>query len=131
MGGEGVKAVGSRTAFAKVKIRLLFRERSDERGKWTKKSGGVRFQRKASGRGRCSLGDGVHGGGQVVDVVRRDAGDGDAAVLGQVDAELFGQPLDLRRRHAREAEHADLVRDVLPVATGSYTIYIMYSKKHE
>ena len=31
------------------------------------------------------LGNGVHGGGQVVHVLRGDAGHGDTAVLGQVD----------------------------------------------
>ena len=34
------------------------------------------------------LGNGVHGGGQVVHVLRGDAGHGDTAVLGQVDRVL-------------------------------------------
>lgn len=38
----------------------------------------------------CLLGYLVDGVGQVPDVLGSDSGDGDAAVLGQVDAELFG-----------------------------------------
>jgi len=64
----------------------------------------------------CLLGDLVHGVGEVADVFRGDAGNRNATVLGQVDAVLGGELLDLGRSHSREAEHADLVGDVLPVA---------------
>lgn len=63
---------------------------------------------------RDLLGDGVDGVRQVVDIFARHAGHRDAAVLGQVNAELFGDAFDLRLRQAGEAEHADLVGDVVP-----------------
>ena len=44
-----------------------------------------------------------------------DAGDADAAVLGEEDVVLLRQLLDHGGRHAREAEHANLLRDVRPI----------------
>jgi hypothetical protein len=61
------------------------------------------------------LGDGVHGSGQVVDILRSNTGHRDATILGQIHAELLHQAFTLLRIHAGEAEHADLVGDVLPV----------------
>jgi hypothetical protein len=58
----------------------------------------------------------VHGVREVADVAGGDSGDRDATVLGQVNAVLGGELLDLGGVHACEAEHADLVGDVLPVA---------------
>lgn len=62
------------------------------------------------------LGDLVHGVCEVADVAGGDSSDGNASVLGQVDAVLGGELLDLSGVHAGEAEHADLVSDVLPIA---------------
>lgn len=62
----------------------------------------------------------MHGMRKVVHVPRRDSRHRDTAVLGQVDAEILGELRYLLLRHAREAEHADLVRDVLPVTGGSF-----------
>lgn len=63
-----------------------------------------------------SLGDGMDGLGQVINVLGRYSGHRDAAVLGQVHAKLLGQSLALLLIHSGEAEHADLFGDVLPVA---------------
>mmetsp|Transcript_17389 Transcript_17389/g.69874 ORF Transcript_17389/g.69874 Transcript_17389/m.69874 type:complete len:587 (+) Transcript_17389:711-2471(+) len=59
--------------------------------------------------------DGVHGGRDVLDVVLGEASDGDAPVERAVHVELGAQALDLVFREAREGEHADLVGDVRPV----------------
>ena len=61
------------------------------------------------------FGCGVHGLGEVAHVARGDAGDGDSAVLGEVDAVVAGDGGHLLGGHPREGEHADLVRDVPPV----------------
>jgi hypothetical protein len=53
--------------------------------------------------------------GEVADVLGGDSGHGDTAVLGHVDVELVLHAANLLRGHAREAEHADLVGDVVPV----------------
>lgn len=52
---------------------------------------------------------------EVVNVVRGDTGDADPAVFGEVDVVLADQLGDLLRRDAKEGEHANLVRDVVPV----------------
>jgi hypothetical protein len=65
------------------------------------------------------LGDGVDALGQVVDVLGGHASHRNAAILGQVNAEFFAQAGALFGVHAGEAEHADLVGDVLPVSLGS------------
>lgn len=57
---------------------------------------------------------------EVADIARGDSSDGNATVLGQVDAVLRSELLDLSGIHASEAEHADLVSDVLPVAAGAF-----------
>lgn len=56
----------------------------------------------------------MDGLGDVVHVLRGDAGDGNASVFRQVHVELFRQTLDLLGLESGEAEHADLVGDVLP-----------------
>lgn len=56
---------------------------------------------------------------EVWHVLGGDSRHGNATVLGQVDGELGGELLHLGRSHSREAEHADLVSDVRPVATGT------------
>lgn len=55
----------------------------------------------------------------MVDIGAGDAGDGDAAVLGEVDGVLLGQLLDLLGLEAGVGEHADLVGDVRPVVLGA------------
>ncbi|KAF1748076.1 hypothetical protein GCK72_024543 [Caenorhabditis remanei] len=57
--------------------------------------------------------------GKVGDVVRRDTSNRDTSVLGQVDRVLLDEFLDLLLVDAGEAEHSNLVGDVLPVAGGS------------
>mmetsp|Transcript_14294 Transcript_14294/g.46117 ORF Transcript_14294/g.46117 Transcript_14294/m.46117 type:complete len:298 (+) Transcript_14294:14-907(+) len=56
------------------------------------------------------------GRGELVDVLRVDAGHGDAARLEHVDVVLLADLEDLGLGHARVGEHADLRRDVAPVA---------------
>ena len=65
------------------------------------------------------FGCGVHGLGEVAHVARGDAGDGDSAVLGEVDAVVPGAGRHLLGCHPREGKHPNLVSDVLPVAAGS------------
>lgn len=65
------------------------------------------------------LGDSVNGSGQVLDVFARHSGHRDASVLGQVHAELLGDALHLLGVQSGEAEHTDLVSDVLPRALRS------------
>ena len=68
----------------------------------------------------------MDGVGQVGVVLGRDAGDGDAAVLGQVDGELLGETLNLLLVEAGEAEHADLVGDVLPVVNRALLSQVLH-----
>lgn len=51
----------------------------------------------------------------VVDVLGCDTADGDAAVLGHVDAMLLNHGFALLDRESREGEHTDLRSDVRPV----------------
>jgi len=61
------------------------------------------------------LGHGMDGLSEVVNIGGSDTGDRDAAVLGEVDVVLLGEPVNLGRGEAGVAKHADLVGDVLPV----------------
>ena len=72
--------------------------------------------REENCRVQALLGGGVHGLGEVAHVARGDAGDGDSAVLGEVDAVVPGAGRHLLGGHPGKGEHPDLVRDVLPVA---------------
>ena len=58
-------------------------------------------------------------GSEVAHVVVRNTGDGNAAILGQVDMVLVHKLVDLLRRDTQEGKHADLVRNVLPVVLGA------------
>ena len=58
----------------------------------------------------------VDGLGEVLDVMRVQACHGDAAVLRHVDMRVLTQLQDLLFGQAGEAEHADLVCDVVPCA---------------
>lgn len=61
-----------------------------------------------------SLGDGMDGLGEVINVCRVDPGEADASVLGEVDVKVVGEALDLARVETGVAEHAALVGDVRP-----------------
>lgn len=61
----------------------------------------------------------IYGLGDVVDVFRVQPGHADAAVLGHVDVGVLADLQDLGLGQAREAEHADLVGDVVPGARGA------------
>jgi len=56
----------------------------------------------------------VDGFGEVVHVGGGDTGHRDAPVLGEVDVVLLGELVNLRGGEPGEAEHADLVGDVIP-----------------
>lgn len=56
----------------------------------------------------------MNGLGRVHDIARVQAGHADAAILRHVDVRILAQLQDLGLGQAGEAEHADLVRDVLP-----------------
>lgn len=60
----------------------------------------------------------MDGLGEVLDVLGRDTGDRDTAILGEVDVVLVLHLLDLLGGQASVAEHADLVGDVVPVELG-------------
>lgn len=60
----------------------------------------------------------MDGLGEVLDVLGRDTGDRDTAILGEVDVVLVLHLLNLLGGQAGVAEHADLVGDVVPVALG-------------
>lgn len=64
--------------------------------------------------GAFSLGDSVNGLAHVLHVAGREAGHTDSSILGQVDTVLLHQPLTLILVQAGEAEHANLIGDVLP-----------------
>mgnify|MGYP001810630055 CR=1 FL=1 len=66
--------------------------------------------------------------GQVGVVFRWHARHWNATVLGQIDRELFGQPFHLLLIETREAEHADLIGDVLPVVTRALFLQIVYER---
>ena len=61
------------------------------------------------------FGDLVHGLGKVIDVARRHACHGDAAVLCEVNVELVNQARHLTLSQPAEAEHANLAFNVAPV----------------
>lgn len=65
------------------------------------------------------LGDLVHGAGEVSDVSTGDTSNADAAVAGEVDVVVVLEDVDLLGGETSEAEHTDLVGDVVPVASGS------------
>ena len=75
------------------------------------------------GTGQCLLGGSVHGLGEVTHVGGGDAGDGDSAVLGEVDAVVPGAGRHLLGSHPGEGKHSNLVSDVLPVAAGSLNTF--------
>lgn len=54
--------------------------------------------------------------GHILDVARIQAGHTDASILRQIDMPLLPHDQGLLLRQAREAEHADLIRDMLPAA---------------
>lgn len=56
----------------------------------------------------------IHRFGRILDIPRIESGHADPSVLSHVDMSLLSDPQHLRLRQAREAEHADLIRDVLP-----------------
>lgn len=61
------------------------------------------------------LGDLVDAVRQVLDVLGCHAGHRDASIFGQVNAEVLAQARALLGVHAGEAEHSNLIGDVLPV----------------
>ena len=63
--------------------------------------------------------------GETADVLGGDAGDGDAAVLGGVNAELGCQLVHLRGGQAGVGEHADLAGDVAPVVLGTELLKVV------
>lgn len=63
--------------------------------------------------------------GKIVDVGRVQASHTDPAVLGHVDVPLLANCQNLRLRDAREREHADLARDVVPVTRGPESVELI------
>ena len=61
----------------------------------------------------------MHGCGQTLHVVCVDTGHGDAAISGQVDAVLGAELVDHLTGHTREAEHSDLICDMVPGEFGA------------
>ena len=57
----------------------------------------------------------MHGLGQVANVRGGDARHGDPTILGEVDAVLLSDLFHLSRSHPGEAEHPNLIGNVLPV----------------
>ena len=75
-------------------------------------------------RGRKSsplLGDIGHGLGQMAHITGGDSGDGNPAVLGEVNTVLLGDLLHLLRRHPGEGKHSNLIGDVFPVTRRTFT----------
>lgn len=61
---------------------------------------------------------------KVLDVGRRNACDRDSAVLGEVDGVVFGHLCDLLLGEASEAEHTNLVSNVVPVQGGAVLLEV-------
>ncbi len=59
----------------------------------------------------------MHGVGNVLNVGRSDSGHGDAAVQGEVDVKVGLHAGHLLLGESAVAEHADLRRNVAPIAT--------------
>ena len=57
----------------------------------------------------------MQGLGEVSNIVGRDSGNRDTTILREIDRVILRQLLHLLWRDSGEAEHADLVGDVLPV----------------
>mmetsp|Transcript_39769 Transcript_39769/g.71393 ORF Transcript_39769/g.71393 Transcript_39769/m.71393 type:complete len:241 (+) Transcript_39769:491-1213(+) len=66
-----------------------------------------------------SLHHGGHSLGEALHVLAVDAGHGDAAVAGHVDGVLRRELVHILGVHSGEAEHADLVGDVVPGTRGA------------
>lgn len=62
------------------------------------------------------LGDLVNAMSQILNILWGDTRHRDATVFGQVNAEVCRQTCTLFGVHAGEAEHTDLISDVLPVS---------------
>lgn len=65
---------------------------------------------------RYFLDDLVYGLRHIIHIAAIQPGHADAAVLGHVDMGVRAEPQDLGLAQPREAEHADLIRDVAPAA---------------
>ena len=63
--------------------------------------------------------------GEVVDVGAGNTGDGDTAILGEVDRVVLSDLLDLLSRQAGVGEHADLGGDVGPVVLGAELLELL------
>jgi len=61
------------------------------------------------------LGDVVHGFRQVTNVARGDSSHGNSAILSEVHGVVLDDVAHLLSGHASEAEHSNLISDVLPV----------------
>ena len=61
------------------------------------------------------LGDSGHGFSQMAHISGGDSGDGNPAVLGEVNTVVLRDLLHLLRRHPSEGKHANLLGDVFPV----------------
>merc|ERR1719400_172541 len=61
------------------------------------------------------LGDVMHGFRQVTNIARGDTSHGNSAILSEVDGVVLDDVAHLLSGHASEAEHSNLVSDVLPV----------------
>lgn len=69
--------------------------------------------------------NGVDSLGQAADILRGDAGNGDAAVLGGVDGVLRGELVHGGGVEPRVGEHADLRRDVRPVVLAAELLEVL------
>lgn len=73
-------------------------------------------EKVGANQARKLLRDLMHGVSEILDIAARDASHRDATVLGQEDAVVLGKLFHLISGHAGEAEHSDLVSNMLPVA---------------
>lgn len=72
--------------------------------------------------------DAVNGFGQSADVVRGNASDGNATILGGVDRELLGELIHFLSGHAGVCKHANLAGDVRPVMLGAQLLQVLLKK---
>ena len=74
----------------------------------------------------CLLGHSGHGLSQMANISWGDSGDGNSAVLGEINAVVLRNLLNLLRGHPSEGEHSNLVGDMFPVARGSFKWLLIF-----
>ena len=64
----------------------------------------------------------------MADVSGGDSGDGNSAILGEVNTVVLRDLRNLLRGHPSEGKHSNLVSDVFPVTRGTLKSFLIFPK---